>query len=111
MRIRFMLLALLLVLLPSPAFAQNDPTRTARMSLAVGRLPSVLDMPLFVRLYMVNLPAGQLLSYDGSTAILYGLSGAATIDIDGTVRSLMPRAPPPSFRRVRRQLSAHRGQS
>jgi len=88
MRIRFMLLALLLVLLPSPAFAQNDPTRTARMSLAVGRLPSVLDMPLFVRLYMVNLPAGQLLSYDGSTAMLYDLSGAVAIDIDGTVRSI-----------------------
>src|SRR6516164_4853046 len=88
MRIRFMLLALLLALLPSPAFAQNEPIRTARMSLAVGRLPSVVDMPLFVRLYMVNLPAGQLLSYDGSTAMLYDLSGAAAIDIDGTVRSI-----------------------
>src|SRR5215469_1500236 len=88
MRIRFMLLVLLLALPPSPAFAQSEPISTARMSLAVGHLPSVVDMPLFVRLYMVSLPAGQLLSYDGSTAMLYDLSGAAAIDIDGTVRSI-----------------------
>jgi quercetin dioxygenase-like cupin family protein len=58
------------------------------MSLAVGRLPSVVDMPLFFRLYRVRLPAGKLSAYDGSTAMLYGLSGTATIDIDGAVRSI-----------------------
>jgi quercetin dioxygenase-like cupin family protein len=88
MRIRFAVLALLLATLPSPAFAQSEPTSTARLSLAVGRLPSVVDMPLFFRLYRVSLPAGQLSFYDGSTAMLYALSGAATIDIDGTVRPI-----------------------
>jgi|SRR6516225_4049274 hypothetical protein len=49
-RIRFTLLALLLAPPPSPAFAQSEPISTARMSLAVGRLASVVDMPLFFRL-------------------------------------------------------------
>jgi len=88
MRICFTVLALLLATLPSPGFAQNQSTITARLSLAAGRLASVVDMPLFFRLYGVSLPAGQLSSYNGSTVMLYGLSGAPTIDIDGTVRSL-----------------------
>jgi quercetin dioxygenase-like cupin family protein len=88
MRIRFTMLALLLATLSSQAFAQSEPISTVRMSLAFGRLPSVIDMPLFFRLYRVSLPVGQLLSYDGSTAMLYSLSGPATIDIDGTVRSI-----------------------
>ena len=58
------------------------------MSLAAGRLASVVDMPLFFRLYRVSLPAGQRSSYGGSTAMLHSLSGAPTIDIDGTVQSL-----------------------
>ena len=88
MRIRFTVLALLLATPSSLVFAQSEPISTARVSLAVGRLPSVVDMPLFFRLYRVSLPAGQLRSYDGSTAMLYGLSGAATIDIDGTFQSI-----------------------
>jgi hypothetical protein len=56
MRIRFTMLALLLATLPSRGFAQSEPISTVRMSLAVGRLPSVIDMPLFFRLYRVSLP-------------------------------------------------------
>ena len=88
MRIRFMVSALLLARLPIPAFAQSEPINTAPLPLAVGHLPSVVEMPLFFRLYRVSLPAGQVLSYDGSTAMLYGLSGAATIDLDGAARSI-----------------------
>jgi quercetin dioxygenase-like cupin family protein len=88
MRLRLTVLALLLATLPTLAFAQSQPTSTARMSLAAGRLASVVDIPLFFRLYRVSLPAGQRSSYGGSTAMLYGLSGAPTIDIDGTVQSL-----------------------
>ena len=87
-RSRSTLSALLLATLSSQAFAQSEPVSTARVSLAVGRLPSVVDMPLFFRLYRVSLPAGQLRSYDGSTAMLYVLSGAATIDIDGSFPSI-----------------------
>ena len=75
MRIRFTVLALLLATLPSSAFAQSQPTSTTRLSLATGRLPSVVEMPLFFRLYKASLPAGQHTSYDGSTAMLYCLSG------------------------------------
>jgi len=82
------LVPLLLATLPSPTLAQSQPASTARMSLAAGRLASVVDIPLFFRLYRVSLPAGQRSSYGGSTAMLYSLSGAPTIDIDGTVQSL-----------------------
>src|SRR5215472_6919342 len=78
-RIRYTVWALLLATLPNSAFAQSEPISTARMSLAVGRLPSVVDMPLFFRLYRVKVPAGKLSAYDGSTAMLYNLSGTATI--------------------------------
>src|SRR5215469_8285400 len=88
MRIGFTVLVLLFAMLASPAFAQSQLTSMARLSLAVGRLASVVEMPLFFRLYRVSLPAGQRSSYSGPTAMLYGLSGATTIDIDGTVRSL-----------------------
>jgi len=88
MYLRLMVLALLLATLPSRAFAQSESASTARMSLATGHLASVVDMPLFFRLYRVSLPAGQRSSYGGSTAMLYSLSGAPTIDIDGTVQSL-----------------------
>ena len=87
MRIPLMVSALLAAL-PSPAFAQSQPTSTAQISLAAGRLASVVDIALFFRLYKVSLPAGQRSSYSGSTAILYVLSGAPTIDLDGTVQSL-----------------------
>jgi glyoxylate utilization-related uncharacterized protein len=88
MRLRLTVLALLLATLPTLAFAQSQPTSTARMSLVAGRLASIVDIPLFFRLYRVSLPTGQRSSYGGSTAMLYGLSGAPTIDIDGTVQSL-----------------------
>jgi quercetin dioxygenase-like cupin family protein len=88
MRLPLTVLALLLAALPSPAFAQSQPTSTAQISLAAGRLASVVDIPLFFRLYGVSLPTGQHSSYSGSTAMLYALSGAPTIDLDGTVQSL-----------------------
>src|SRR6266481_1998507 len=67
----------------SKAVAQDRPAATARTLLASGHLASVVDLPLFLRLYRARLPAGQHASYQGSSALLYDLSGTSTIDIDG----------------------------
>jgi hypothetical protein len=52
-------------------------------ALATGHLASVVDMPLYFRLYRAHLPAAQLASYRGSSAMLYDLSGTPAIGIDG----------------------------
>jgi hypothetical protein len=43
----FLVFALLLALLPIPAFAQSQPASTVRTLLTAGRLASVVDMPLY----------------------------------------------------------------
>jgi quercetin dioxygenase-like cupin family protein len=53
--------------------------------LATGHLASVVDMPLYFRLYRAHLPAALHASYRGSSAMLYDLSGAPAIGIDGGV--------------------------
>jgi len=67
----------------SKAVAQDPPAGTVRTLLASGHLASVVDLPLFLRLYRARLPAGQHASYQGASAMLYDLSGTSTIDIDG----------------------------
>src|SRR4029077_5599972 len=46
-------------------------------------LDSVVDLPLFLRLYRARVPAAQHATYQGSHALLYDLSGAATIEAEG----------------------------
>jgi hypothetical protein len=43
----FLVFALLLAMLPIPAFAQSQPASTVRTLLTAGRLASVVDMPLY----------------------------------------------------------------
>jgi quercetin dioxygenase-like cupin family protein len=81
-------LALVLALVTAPALAQTRPVGPVRTPLAAGHLTSVIGMPLFFRLYEVGLPAARHASYDGSSVMLYGLAGASTVDIDGTVQPL-----------------------
>ena len=76
-------LALMLVLLAPFARAQTPPASTVRTPLAAARLASVVDLPLYFRLYHARLPAAQSTFYQGSNAMLYALSGAAAITIDG----------------------------
>jgi quercetin dioxygenase-like cupin family protein len=75
--------ALLCVLLAPVAGAQTQPADTVRTPLAAGHLASVVDLPLYFRLYHARLPAAQSTSYQGSNAMLYALSGAVAITIDG----------------------------
>ena len=71
-----------------PAVAQSPPANTVRTPLAAGRLTSVVEMPLYFRLYRARLPAAGRSSYSAVNTMLYGLSGALTIDIGGTAQSL-----------------------
>lgn len=87
-----LLLALALSAPAFPAPGQTAPATTVRAVLATGRLASVTEMPLYFRLYRVRLPAWQRSSYNGSNAMLYGLSGASAIDIGGSARSLAESA-------------------
>lgn len=76
-------LALLIVLLAPFARAQTPPASTISTPLAAAHLASVVDLPLYFRLYHARLPAAQSASYQGSNAMLYDLSGAAAITVDG----------------------------
>ncbi len=72
------------LLLPTlPALSQAEHPDMVGTPLASGRLASVTGMPLYFRLYRAHLPAAQHASYEGSSAIVYDLSGAATIGIEG----------------------------
>jgi quercetin dioxygenase-like cupin family protein len=79
--------ALVALLLGMPALAQpqseSPPDSPAQTVLASAHLDSVIDLPLFLRLYRAHLPAAQHASYEGSSAMLYDLSGASAIQIDG----------------------------
>jgi quercetin dioxygenase-like cupin family protein len=84
MRIRAGLAAVLVFALPGmPALAQPQSESPALTVLASVHLDSVIELPLFFRLYGGHLPAAQHASYQGSSAMLYDLSGASTIHIDG----------------------------
>jgi mannose-6-phosphate isomerase-like protein (cupin superfamily) len=77
----FAVLGLHAVAEPWSARAQSDnPVSTV---LAVGHLASVVDMPLYVRLYRVYLPAARRASYRGASAMLYDVSGAPAMGING----------------------------
>jgi quercetin dioxygenase-like cupin family protein len=88
MPIRAGLAAVLVTLLSGmPALAQpqaDSPADSPALTvLARTHLDSVIELPLFLRLYRAHLPAAQHAYYEGSSAMLYDLSGAATIEIDG----------------------------
>jgi quercetin dioxygenase-like cupin family protein len=81
-------LVLILVSLAPTAFSQTQPGNTVRTLLAVGRLGSVVDTPLDFKLFAVRLPATGRVAYSGPNSMLYGLSGALTIALDGTTHTI-----------------------
>ena len=74
---------LVFALLGMQAAAQPRTEIPVPTQLATGHLASVVDMPLYFRLYRAHLPAAQHASYRGSSAMLYDLSGDPAIGIDG----------------------------
>src|SRR5690349_13482296 len=81
---KWSVLPLLFAVLGTPAGAQAQQTAAPVSTvLATGHLASVVDMPLYVRLYRVYLPAGRHSAYRGASAMLYDLSGAPAMAING----------------------------
>jgi hypothetical protein len=80
--------ALAVALPAAPAAAQPQSVSPAATVLASGSIASVVDLPLFFRLYRVRFPAAQRAPYEGSSTILYDLSGPAALDIDGATHPL-----------------------
>jgi quercetin dioxygenase-like cupin family protein len=88
-------LGLVCVLLGLPAVAQSRSDSQAQSEspgqsegpsqtlLASVQLDSVIELPLFIRLYRARVPAAQHTTYQGSNTLLYDLSGASTIQIGG----------------------------
>jgi len=76
-------LALVLSALTTPVHAQTQPANTVRTLLAAGHLDSVVDAPLHFRLVAVSLPAMERVSHSGPNSMLYVLSGALAIVLDG----------------------------
>jgi quercetin dioxygenase-like cupin family protein len=70
-------------MLAMPAVVQAQSESPAQAVLASAHLDSVIELPLFLRLYRAHLPAAQHASYQGSSAMLYALSGASAIQIGG----------------------------
>jgi hypothetical protein len=76
-------LILVFAVLGMQAVAEPRSDSPVSTLLATGHLASVVDMPLYVRLYRVYLPAARRASYRGANALLYDLSGAPEMGIDG----------------------------
>ena len=81
-------LALVLSSLALPALAQTQPANTVRTLLAAGHLGSVVDTPLYFRLFAVRLPAREHVSYSGPNSMLYVLSGTLAVALDGTAQTV-----------------------
>ncbi len=82
------LLTLILSSLALPALAQSQPASTVRTLLAAGRVVSVVDTPLYFRLFEVRLPAAEQVSYSGPNSMLYVLSGRPVVALDDSAQTV-----------------------
>jgi hypothetical protein len=76
------------VILPPPmsnAQSSGGPAGPIRTVLALGRVESMIDRTLEIRLSRVSIPVGALASYSGEQSAVYVLSGAVVVS-NGTER-------------------------
>src|SRR6266576_3721185 len=71
------------------ALAQSQPASTVRTLLSTGRIASVVDTRLALRLLSVRLSPTQQASYTGPNAMLYAVSGSARLQIAGDSQSVV----------------------
>jgi hypothetical protein len=72
----------------SPVAAQTAVKGPVRTVLALGRVPSMLDAPMYFKLSRVSIPAGATAVYRGNHAMIYVLSGTPTVTVANDRRSL-----------------------
>jgi quercetin dioxygenase-like cupin family protein len=75
-------------LLPCVSNAQTGGGRPIRSVIALGRVTSLLDQPVALRLSRVSIPAGATTNYAGDYTAIYVLSGTLLVSSDGESRSL-----------------------
>jgi quercetin dioxygenase-like cupin family protein len=73
-----------------PAAAQPADKGPVRAVLALGRVPSMIDAPMSIKLSRVSIPAGANVNYRGSHSVIYAMSGSVTITVSGDRRPLRP---------------------
>jgi len=86
-----LLLGLVVATLVSLASAQaqtSAPQKPVRILIANGKLGSVVDAPLHFKLLQVTLAAGQSTTFLGGNAMVYLITGAMTVELDGEVKTL-----------------------
>jgi quercetin dioxygenase-like cupin family protein len=84
------LLAAAWVLTERPAAAQAPTARPVRELVAVGRIASVADAPMHLRMLRVSLPAGGNAVFLGAPGVVYGLSGTLALGTPSEARTLQP---------------------
>lgn len=73
----------------SPGLTQGTaPPAISRTVLAVGRVASVVDAPMYFKLSRTALPVGASASYRGANSTIYVLSGAVTLTTADDKRAL-----------------------
>jgi len=87
--VKIIRLATLTALISSVAFsaaAQPTDKGPVRAVLALGRVPSVVDAPMSIKLSRISLPAGTNATYRGSHSMVYVMKGAVTVTVAGDRR-------------------------
>jgi len=82
-------LTALAALISSVAFsaaAQPADKGPVRAVLALGRVPSMVDSPMSIKLSHISLPAGANASYRGSHSVVYLMTGSVTVSVAGDRR-------------------------
>lgn len=79
--IRITTSAALISSLGPSAIAQTSDKGPVRAVLALGRVPSMIDTPMAIRLSRVLMPPGSQATYGGAHSMVYVLSGVLTVTI------------------------------
>jgi quercetin dioxygenase-like cupin family protein len=87
---RLSALAALISSVALSAAAQPADKGPVRAVLALGRLPSVVDAPMSIKLSRVSLPAGANATYRGSYSMIYVIAGAVTVTLASDRRLVRP---------------------
>jgi len=88
--IRFAAVATTILLCSLSAAAQTTEKGPVRTVLALGRVSSMVDAPMFFKLSRVSIPLGASAIYRGDHSLVYVISGAVTVTIANDRRSLRP---------------------
>jgi quercetin dioxygenase-like cupin family protein len=88
--LRFAVSAVLISSVSLTAVAQSTEKGPVRTVLALGRIPSVVDGPLSMKLSRISMAMGASIVHGGSHSMLYVLSGVVTVTVANDRRLIRP---------------------